>query len=384
MKSQLQVLVTGRMYEYGDSSDIGVAVANGGALVVNDSTAFDGSGVAVEGGGTFDLSARTGSEALELDTLVMDDDAVLCVSSKSRSTEPIIQVNNANLGNVKVKGLTSERPLIKHGDTIWHYKGGKLVTDEEESEPVEQVIDNEPVVEEVIPEPEPEPEPEPVSESIEETQADEPEQVEPEQEQVDEEPPAMEPEPEQVDEPEATVESEPEQVEPEPESESEPEPEPEPVEEIVDEPDASEPEPEPEPESKPESKSEPEPEPEPAPVAEEEEEPDMINPSITITLGEDEPAIGVAMPITIVATDNVAITNITCTVAGKKKRAQMSTGKGTPIATSTYTFTPEEAGDYTVIATATDKAGNSIEASEVITVAEDKDTEAINFNAGLE
>jgi len=33
--------------------------------------------------------------------------------------------------------------------------------------------------------------------------------------------------------------------------------------------------------------------------------------------------------------------------------------------TSTYTFTPEEA-------------------SEVITVAEDKDTEAINFNAGLE
>jgi len=116
----------------------------------------------------------------------------------------------------------------------------------------------------------------------------------------------------------------------------------------------------------------------------EEEEPDMINPSITITLGEDEPTIGVAMPITIVATDNVAITNITCTVNSKKKRAQMSTGKGTPIATSTYTFTPEEAGDYTVIATATDKAGNSIEASEVITVAEDNDTEAINFNAGLE
>jgi len=90
------------------------------------------------------------------------------------------------------------------------------------------------------------------------------------------------------------------------------------------------------------------------------------------------------MPITIVATDNVAITNITCTVNSKKKRAQMSTGKGTPIATSTYTFTPEEAGDYTVIATATDKAGNAIEASEVITVAEDSDTEAINFNAGLE
>jgi len=38
----------------------------------------------------------------------------------------------------------------------------------------------------------------------------------------------------------------------------------------------------------------------------------------------------------------------------------------------------------TSIATATDKAGNSIEASEVITVAEDKDTETINFNAGLE
>jgi len=402
MKSQSQVLVTGRMYEYGDSSDIGIAVANGGALVVNDSTTFDGSGVAVEGGGTFDLSARTGSEALELDTLVMDDDAVLCVSGKSRSTEPVLQVNNANLGNVKVKGLTSERPLIKHGDTIWHYKGGKLVTDEEESEPVEQVIDNEPTVEEVIPEPEPEPEPE----LIEETQADEPEQVESEQEQVDEEPPAMEPEPEQVDEPEATVESEPEQVDEEPPAmepeqeqvdepeatvesepeqvEPEPEPEPEPVEEVINKPDTSEPEPEPEPESKPELKSEPEPEPEAAPVAEEEEEPDMITPSITITLGEDEPTIGVAMPITIVATDNVAITNITCTVAGKKKRAQMSTGKGTPIATSTYTFTPEEAGDYTVIATATDKAGNSIEASEVITVAEDKDTEAINFNAGLE
>jgi len=393
MKSQSQVLVTGRMYEYGDSSDIGIAVANGGALVVNDSTTFDGSGVAVEGGGTFDLSARTGSEALELDTLVMDDDAVLCVSSKSRSAEPIIQVNNAKLGNVKVKGLTSERPLIKHGDTIWHYKGGKLVTDEEESEPVEQVIDNEPTVEEVIPEPEP------VSESIEETQADEPEQVESEQEQVDEEPPAMEPEQEQVDEPEATVESEPEQVEPEPESE------PVSVEETVDEPDASEPEPkvadasvgeevhneggssrvqEADEVSTAKARVAKEPEPEPAPVAEEEEEPDMITPSITITLGEDEPAIGVAMPITIVATDNVAITNITCTVAGKKKRAQMSTGKGTPIATSTYTFTPEEAGDYTVIATATDKAGNSIEASEVITVAEDKDTEAINFNAGLE
>jgi len=393
MKSQSQVLVTGRMYEYGDSSDIGIAVANGGALVVNDSTAFDGSGVAVEGGGTFDLSARTGSEALELDTLVMDDDAVLCVSSKSRSAEPIIQVNNANLGNVKVKGLTSERPLIKHGDTIWHYKGGKLVTDEEESEPVEQVIDNEPTVEEVIPEPEP------VSESIEETQADEPEQVEPEQERVDEEPPTMESEPEQVDEPEATMESEPEQVEPEPESE------PVSVEETVDEPDASEPEPkvadasvgegvrdeggssrvqEADEVSTAKARVAKEPEPEPAPVAEEEEEPDMINPSITITLGEDEPAIGVAMPITIVATDNVAITNITCTVAGKKKRAQMSTGKGTPIATSTYTFTPEEAGDYTVIATATDKAGNSIEASEVITVTEDKDTEAINFNAGLE
>jgi len=386
MKSQSQVLVTGRMYEYGDSSDIGIAVANGGALVVNDSTTFDGSGIAVEGGGTFDLSARTGSEALELDTLVMDDDAVLCVSGKSRSTEPVLQVNNANLGNVKVKGLTSERPLIKHGDIIWHYKGGKLVTDEEESEPVEQVIDNEPTVEEVIPEPEP------VSESIEETQADEPEQVEPEQERVDEEPPTMESEPEQVDEPEATMESEPEQVdepeatvESEPEQvEPEPEPEPEPVEEVINKPDTSEPEPEPEPESKPELKSEPEPEPEAAPVTEEEEEPDMITPSITITLGEDEPTIGVAMPITIVATDNVAITNITCTVAGKKKRAQMSTGKGTPIATSTYTFTPEEAGDYTVIATATDKAGNSIEASEVITVAEDKDTEAINFNAGLE
>jgi len=401
MKSQSQVLVTGRMYEYGDSSDIGIAVANGGALVVNDSTTFDGSGVAVEGGGTFDLSARTGSEALELDTLVMDDDAVLCVSSKSRSAEPIIQVNNANLGNVKVKGLTSERPLIKHGDTIWHYKGGKLVTDEEESEPVEQVIDNEPVVEEVIPEPEPEPEPE----LIEETQADGPEQVEPEQEQVDEEPPTMEPEQEQVDEPEATVESEPEQVEPEPEPVSEPVS----VEETVDEPDASEPEPEPEvadtsmgeevhneggdtgereasevSTAKARVAKEPEPEPESEPVAEEEEEPDMINPSITITLGEDEPAIGVAMPITIVATDNVAITNITCTVDGKKKRAQMSTGKGTPIATSTYTFTPEEAGDYTVIATATDKAGNAIEASEVITVAEDKDTETINFNAGLE
>jgi len=397
MKSQSQVLVTGRMYEYGDSSDIGIAVANGGALVVNDSTTFDGSGVAVEGGGTFDLSARTGSEALELDTLVMDDDAVLCVSSKSRSTGPVIQVNNANLGNVKVKGLTSERPLIKHGDTIWHYKGGKLVTDEEEPEPVEQVIDNEPVVEEVIPEPEP------VSESIEETQADEPKQVEPEPEQVDEEPPAMEPEQEQVDEPEAAVESEPEQVEPEPEPASEPAS----VEEAVDGPDASEPEPEPEvadasvgEEVRDEGGSSGvqeanavstakvravvEPEPEPEPVAEEEEEPDMINPSITITLGEDEPAIGVAMPITIVATDNVAITNITCTVAGKKKRAQMSTGKGTPIATSTYTFTPEEAGDYTVIATATDKAGNAIEASEVITVAEDKDTETINFNAGLE
>jgi len=395
MKSQSQVLVTGRMYEYGDSSDIGIAVANGGALVVNDTTTFDGSGVAVEGGGTFDLSARTGSEALELDTLVMDDDAVLCVSSKSRSAEPIIQVNNANLGNVKVKGLTSERPLIKHGDTIWHYKGGKLVTDEEESEPVEQVIDNEPTVEEVIPEPEP------VSESIEETQAEEPEQVESEQEQVDEEPPAMEPEQEQVDEPEATVESEPEQVEPEPE------PEPVSVEETVDEPDASEPEPKVADASMGEEvhneggdtgereasevstakarvAKEPELEPESEPVAEEEEEPDMITPSITITLGEDEPTIGVAMPITIVATDNVAITNITCTVAGKKKRAQMSTGKGTPIATSTYTFTPEEAGDYTVIATATDKAGNSIEASEVITVAEDKDTEAINFNAGLE
>jgi len=204
MKSQSQVLVTGRMYEYGDSSDIGIAVANGGALVVNDSTTFDGSGVAVEGGGTFDLSARTGSEALELDTLVMDDDAVLYVSSKSRSAEPIIQVNNANLGNVKVKGLTSERPLIKHGDTIWHYKGGKLVTDEEESEPVEQVIDNEPTVEEVIPEPEP------VSESIEETQADEPEQVEPEQERVDEEPPAMEPEQEQVGEEQAAPAPEPE------------------------------------------------------------------------------------------------------------------------------------------------------------------------------
>jgi len=398
MKSQSQVLVTGRIHEYGDSSDIGIAVANGGALVVNDATAFDGSGVAVEGGGTFDLSARTGSEALELDTLVMDDDAVLCVSSKSRSTEPIIQVNNANLGNVKVKGLTSERPLIKHGDIIWHYKGGKLVTDGEEVEPVEQVMDEEPVVEEVIPEPEPEPE------LIEETQADEPEQVEPEQEQVDEEPPAMEPEQEQVDEPEAAVESEPEQVEPEPEPASEPVS----VEEIVDEPDTSEPEPEPElmadtsvgEEVRDEGGSSGvqeanavstakvravvEPEPEPEPVAEEEEEPDMINPSITITLGEDEPTIGVAMPITIVATDNVAITNITCTVNSKKKRAQMSTGKGTPIATSTYTFTPEEAGDYTVIATATDKAGNSIEASEVITVAEDSDTEAINFNAGLE
>jgi len=398
MKSQSQVLVTGRIHEYGDSSDIGIAVANGGALVVNDATAFDGSGVAVEGGGTFDLSARTGSEALELDTLVMDDDAVLCVSSKSRSTEPIIQVNNANLGNVKVKGLTSERPLIKHGDIIWHYKGGKLVTDGEEVEPVEQVMDEEPVVEEVIPEPEPEPE------LIEETQADEPEQVEPEQEQVDEEPPAMEPEQEQVDEPEAAVESEPEQVEPEPEPASEPVS----VEEIVDEPDTSEPEPEPElmadtsvgEEVRDEGGSSGvqeanavstakvravvEPEPEPEPVAEEEEEPDMINPSITITLGEDEPTIGVAMPITIVATDNVAITNITCTVNSKKKRAQMSTGKGTPIATSTYTFTPEEAGDYTVIATATDKAGNSIEASEVITVAEDNDTEAINFNAGLE
>jgi len=396
MRNQSQVLVTGRMYEYGDSSDIGIAVANGGALVVNDSTTFDGSGVAVEGGGTFDLSARTGSEALELDTLVMDDDAVLCVSSKSRSAEPIIQVNNANLGNVKVKGLTSERPLIKHGDTIWHYKGGKLVTDEEESEPVEQVIDNEPTVEEVIPEPEPEPEP------AEEEQADEQEQVEPEQEQVDEEPPTMEPEQERVDEPEATVESEPEQVEPEPE------PEPEPVEEVINKPDTSEPEPEPElmadasvgeevrdengdtgeqetdAVSTAKAKTVVEPEPEPEPVAEEEEEPDMINPSITITLGEDEPTIGVAMPITIVATDNVAITNITCTVAGKKKRAQMSTGKGTPIATSTYTFTPEEAGDYTVIATATDKAGNAIEASEVITVAEDKDTETINFNAGLE
>jgi len=397
MKSQSQVLVTGRMYEYGDSSDIGIAVANGGALVVNNATAFDGSGVAVEGGGTFDLSARTGSEALELDTLVMDDDAVLCVSSKSRSTEPIIQVDNANLGNVKVKGLTSERPLIKHGDIIWHYKGGKLVTYEEEVEPVEQVMDEEPVVEEVIPEPEPEPE------LIEETQADEPKQVEPEPEQVDEEPPAMEPEQEQVDEPEAAVASEPEQVEPEPEPASEPAS----VEEAVDGPDASEPEPEPEVAdasvgeevrdeggssgvqeadevSTAKARVAKEPEPEPAPVAEEEEEPDMINPSITITLGEDEPAIGVAMPITIVATDNVAITNITCTVAGKKKRAQMSTGKGTPIATSTYTFTPEEAGDYTVIATATDKAGNAIEASEVITVAEDKDTEAINFNAGLE
>jgi len=399
MKSQSQVLVTGRMYEYGDSSDIGIAVANGGALVVNDSTTFDGSGVAVEGGGTFDLSARTGSEALELDTLVMDDDAVLCVSSKSRSAEPIIQVNNAKLGNVKVKGLTSERPLIKHGDTIWHYKGGKLVTDEEESEPVEQVIDNEPTVEEVIPEPEP------VSESIEETQADEPEQVEPEQERVDEEPPTMESEQEQVDEEPPAMEPEQEQVEPEPEPVSEPAS----VEETVDEPDASEPEPEPEvadasmgeevhneggdtgereasevSTAKARVAKEPELEPESEPVAEEEEEPDMITPSITITLGEDEPTIGVAMPITIVATDNVAITNITCTVAGKKKRAQMSTGKGTPIATSTYTFTPEEAGDYTVIATATDKAGNSIEASEVITVAEDKDTETINFNAGLE
>jgi len=190
--------------------------------------------------------------------------------------------------------------------------------------------------------------------------------------------------------------------------EPEPEPEPKPVEEVADEPDTSEPEPEPElmadasvgeevrdengdtgeqetdAVSTAKAKTVVEPEPEPEPVAEEEEEPDMINPSITITLGEDEPTIGVAMPITIVATDNVAITNITCTVAGKKKRAQMSTGKGTPIATSTYTFTPEEAGDYTVIATATDKAGNAIEASEVITVAEDKDTETINFNAGLE
>ncbi|MCD8107549.1 MAG: hypothetical protein LUE20_06255, partial [Oscillospiraceae bacterium] len=252
-------------------------------------------------------------------------------------------------------------------------------------------------------------------------------QTEKSEEQVDDQG-QTKPEPEQVDK------SEPEQVEPEPELESEPESEPEPesVKEGMNEPDSNEPESEPdssEPESKPEptvdtsvgeeahneggdtgeqeanevsttkarvvKEPEPEPESEPenqrtetlssfAPVAEEEEEPDIISPSIIITLGEDKPAIGVAVPITIVATDNVAITNITCTIDGKKKRAQTSTGKGTPIATSTYTFTPEEAGDYTVIATATDKAGNSIEASEVITVAEDKDTEAINFNAGLE
>ncbi|MCD7890196.1 MAG: hypothetical protein LUG23_09865, partial [Oscillospiraceae bacterium] len=115
----------------------------------------------------------------------------------------------------------------------------------------------------------------------------------------------------------------------------------------------------------------------------EDEEPDVINPSVTITLGEDSPAIGVAMPITVVATDNVAVTNITCTIAGKKKRATASTGKGTAIATSTYTFTPEEAGEYTVIATATDKAGNTIEATEIITV-DNEDAEVINFNAGLE
>jgi len=382
MKNQSQVLITGRMYEYSNSSDIGIAVANGGALVVNDTTSFDGSGVAVEGGGTFDLSARTGSEALELDTLVMDDDAVLCASSKSRSTEPIIQVNNANLGNVKVKGLTSERPLIKHGDIIWRHKGGKLVTDEEEAKPTEQVTDEESVIEEVIPE-------------------SEPELIEEEQEEQVNEPEPTKPVSKQVDEPETAVEPEPEQVESEPESE------PEPIEGITDE--SNEPEFESEPTAdasmgeevynkggdtgeqeankvstaKARAVKESEPEPEPEPVAEEEEEPDMINPSITITLGEDEPAIGVAMPITIVATDNVAITNITCTVAGKKKRAQMSTGKGTPIATSTYTFTPEEAGDYTVIATATDKAGNAIEASKVIAVAEDKDENNIDFGAGL-
>jgi len=396
MKNQSQVLITGRMYEYSNSSDIGIAVANGGALVVNDTTSFDGSGVAVEGGGTFDLSARTGSEALELDTLVMDDDAVLCASSKSRSTEPIIQVNNANLGNVKVKGLTSERPLIKHGDIIWRHKGGKLVTDEEEAKPTEQVTDEESVIEEVIPESEPE-----LIEEEQEEQVNEPEPTEPEPEQVDEPETAVEPEPEQVDEEPSAVEPEPEQVESEPESE------PEPIEEIADE--SNEPEFESEPmadasmgeevhneggdtgereasevsTAKARVAKEPEPEPESEPVAEEEEESDMISPSITITLGEDEPAIGVAMPITIVATDNVAITNITCTVDGKKKRAQMSTGKGTPIATSTYTFTPEEAGDYAVIATATDKAGNTIEASEVIIVAEDNDTEAVDFNAGL-
>jgi len=383
MKNRSQVLITGRMYEYSNSSDIGIAVANGGALVVSDTTSFDGSGVAVEGGGTFDLSARTGSEALELDTLAMDDDAVLCVSSKSRSTEPIIQVNNANLGNVKVKGLTSERPLIKHGDIIWRHKGGKLVTDEEEAKPTEQVTDEESVIEEVIPESEPE-----LIEEEQEEQVNEPEPTEPEPEQVDKEPSAVEPEPEQV--------------------ESEPESEPEPIEGITDESNEPEFESEPTPDAfmgeeaynkggdtgeqeankvstaKARAVKESEPEPEPEPVAEEEEEPDMISPSITITLGEDKPAIGVAMPITIVATDNVAITNITCTVAGKKKRAQMSTGKGTPIATSTYTFTPEEAGDYTVIAAATDKAGNTIEVSEVITVAENKDAETINFNAGLE
>lgn len=264
-----------------------------GSGIINNCACCHGGGVAVEGGDTFGLSARTESEALELDTLVMDEELV---------------------------------------------------------------------VEEAILEPEP----------IEEEQADELKQVEPE----------------------------PEQVEPKPESE------PEPIKEIADEPNEPESEPEPTADtsvgeevhnegddtgeqeasevSTTKARVAKEPKSESEPVAEEEEEPDMINPSITITLGEDEPAIGVAMPITIIATDNVAITNITCTINGKKKRAQMSTGKGTPIATSTYTFTPEEAGDYTVIATATDKAGNAIEASEVIAVAEDKDTETINFNAGLE